>query len=142
MFNKLPIITIIGLIFISCAARKQLSGTYKTDYENGMSYVLNLKNNTYVWSTSNNGDHTGKFKVVTLSSTKKLIIFEDLIMSHTSNYIREIQENGDSIFIDHSNFGSTVFEIDLQDKNNIKYRKTYSNELEKTKHRGKLFLIN
>jgi hypothetical protein len=81
----------------------------------------------------------GKFKILVLSSEKTLLVCNDMILKRSDGFIKEKNKAGDSVvvgtFDGYKNLGSTVFEITSKGET-LNYRKTYTNELQKTESGG------
>jgi hypothetical protein len=132
----------IIVLLISCKSSKVLVGKYQIVSVN-YNYIFDMNSQRYSSNNLNGNTSKGKFRIIPLSSQKMLIICNDLVFSKNADFIKELDKSsGDSINIgmyhSYKILGSTIFEIDVTNKDSLTFRKTYSNELTKTKDIGTL----
>ena len=141
---KRIIFILISFFIISCKTTSKLRGEYQANLSDSTHYLFNLANKKYIHKWSNGQLSKGKFKILNLSSEKKLFVCNELIFKRRGGLVKEATSSGDSITIGaytgYENLDATVFEITSKEKN-LLYRKTYINELQKTESEGILVKI-
>lgn len=132
-------LVLISFFVISCKSNSKLIGEYLTNSANGTEYIFNFKNKQYTKRLPSGSFAKGKFEILTLSSEKTLLVCNDKIWKRTDDFSNEQDKAGDSIvdkfFNGYKNLGETVFEITSKEAN-LLYRKTYTNDLQKTESEG------
>jgi len=143
--KNLLLLALFCFFIISCASKDKMTGTYKINFNKDNDYIFDMDNQSYTSVYKSGSIAKGKFKVVRLSSERILLVCNDLIFKNGHDYIKDINEKEDSVYIGvehwYKNLGSTVFEINKKDTENLKYRKTYGNQIEKTEETGILIRI-
>lgn len=138
------IIILISFLVISCKTTSKLIGEYQANLSDSTHYAFNFANKQYTHKWPNGTFSKGKFKVLDLSSEKKLLVCDELIFKRANGLIKEANVTGDSIYVGtyfgHQNFGQTVFEITKTEKT-LLYRKSYANKLQKTDSEGILIKL-
>ena len=141
---KSIIFILISFLIISCRTNSKLIGEYQANLSDSTHYIFNLTNKQYTHKWPGGKLSKGKFKVLNLSSEKKLLVCNELVLKRGGGLIKEANGSGDSItigaYMGYKNFGATVFEITSTEKT-LKYRKTYVNELQKTESEGTLIKL-
>lgn len=130
---------LISLLVISCKTNSKPVGEYQINLSDSTYYTFNLANKKYTKKLSSGSIAKGKFKILDLSSEKKLFVCNEMILRRANGLIKETNSSGDSITIGtysgFKNLGATVFEI--TSKNDILfYRKTHVNYLQDTESEG------
>ena len=138
---KSIIIFLISFLVISCKTNSKLIGEYQTNSSDSIHYNFNMNNKMYTHKLGNGSFAKGKFKIIVLSSEKTLLICNDMILKKTDGLIGMKNNDRDSVvvgnFDGYKNLGSTVFELTSKGEI-LNYRKTYTNELQKTESGGVL----
>lgn len=141
---KSIIILLISFLLISCKSNSKLIGEYKANLSDSTVYYFNLSKEQYIHKKKSGGFSKGKFKTLYLNSEKILIVCNDMTWKRTDGFIKEKNNSADSIVVGvwdgFKNLGSTVFEITSKEKT-LLYRKTYTNELQKTDSEGILVTV-
>lgn len=132
---------LISFLVISCQSNSKIIGEYLTNSADSTEYIFNFKNKQYTKRLRSGSFAKGKFELLALSSEKTLLVCNDVIWKRTNDFYNEQDKDGDSIvdkfFYGYKNLGATVFEITSKDAT-LRYRKTYSNDLQKTESEGVL----
>ena len=130
---------LITFLVISCKTNSKLMGEYQANLSDSTNYTFNFANKQYTHKWPNGTFSKGKFKILDLSSEKKLLVCNELIYKRANGVIREANISGDSInvgtYFAYQKFGKTVFEITSTEKT-LLYRKTYADKLQKTDSEG------
>ena len=136
---KSIILILTIFLVISCSSNSKLTGEYQANLSDSTHYTFNLGNKQFTHKWQSGVFSKGKFKILDLSSEKKLLVCNELIIKRGGGLIREKNSLGDSITIGtytgYKNLGTTVFEITSKEKT-LLYRKTYANALQKTESEG------
>lgn len=136
---KSIIFILISFLLISCRTNSKLTGEYQANLPDSTNYTFNLSAKQYTHKWPGGTFSKGKFKILDLSSEKKLLVCNELVLKRANGVIKEANGSGDSInigtYTGYKNFGGTVFEITSKEKT-LRYRKTYANELQKTESEG------
>lgn len=141
VMNKPILLLIFSILVFGCKSESNMTGKYQTDSVNGNEFTFDMYRYTYSEKMSSGSVIKGRFKIFILSSKKKLIICNDMIMKRTSGDIKESSNVGDSTVVGvwdgYKNLGSTVFEVTSKNET-LLFRKTYVNQLQKTESEGVL----
>ncbi|RKR11237.1 hypothetical protein C8C83_2941 [Flavobacterium sp. 90] len=136
---KSIIFILISFLIISCRTNSKLRGEYQANLSDSTNYTFNLSAKQYTHKWPSGKFSKGKFKILDLSSKKKLLVCNEFVLIRVNGIIKEASGSGDSINIGtysgYKNFGATVFEITSKEKT-LQYRKTYANDLKKTESEG------
>lgn len=130
---------LISFLVISCKTNSKLVGEYQINLSDSTYYTFNLANKKYIKKLSSGSFAKGKFRILDLSSEKKLFVCNEIILRRANGLMKETNSSGDSItigtFSAFKNLGATVFEITLK-KDTLLFRRTHVNQLHETENEG------
>lgn len=136
---KSIMILMICFLILSCKSNSKLIGEYQANISDSTHYTFNFATKKYTHKWPNGTFSKGNFKILDLSSEKKLLVCNEVVLKRGGGLVKEASSSGDSItigaYMGYKNFGATVFEIGSKE-NPLLYRKTFANELQKTESEG------
>lgn len=123
---KILITSLFVLIFTSHKPKK-IFGSYEIIYDKEFSartnkdYLLNFNDNQYSKKLNSGNYAKGKFKIIEINTTKKIILLDNRIFKSKHNPEKfEVED-----------LGKTRFEITEKNKDTLIFRETNSNKTEK-----------
>ncbi|MNL33569.1 hypothetical protein D3C87_1554880 [compost metagenome] len=135
------IILLISILVISCKSNPILTGEYQATLPDSTNYTFNLSKKQFTHKWKNGKISKGRFRTLIFSSEKSQLVCNEMILKKTDGFITETNASDDSIVMGvydgYQRLGQTVFEITSKGKT-LLYRKTYSNQLQKTESEGVL----
>ncbi len=150
--NQIPkdIIAILFLLLLfGCKSNYGLTGTYKTEYKKDVvqnEYIVNFTNHEYTefYKNATCGAiySKGSFKVLKLTDKKFLLVCNNFILEKENPEEKiDTTENSPESYFRGRSRSKTVFELTLSKTDSLYFRKTTTNQLDKTLSKGNLTFI-